>query len=345
MVPPDPSDPLPIRAHQSYGASRLQRLTELISEYLLNLETPRSIDSSEAFYSCEYDQEFDIKARERYQGTCEWLCLHESYRWWRSASDMSLLWLSGGSGLGKTTLLTYVVQKLQKAHNPKEIVLFSFCDAQINDEVSKVVSIFIHQLLTVLPKLKPFAAKKIDHYWSPTGENLRPRALRMPAARKWQLLCELVRNSKLHRVFLVIDALDECKNASQVDLIHYFANAASNIRVLVSSKPNEDLRSEFSKWVALRPSTFRHVNADDEDKNIRKDIDRYLVGETARLENLRGYSHDQQEAIRSHLQSYCSATFLIAKLMNKRFETAPISDLDAILSETPEDLLILYATI
>ena len=227
-----------------------------------------------------------MKSRERYQGTCEWLCRHEHYYWWRSASAASLLWLSGGPGLGKTTLLVYVVsqlQKLQKAHIPKEIVLYSFCEAHINDKAGDVIFVLIHQLLTTFPKLRSYASQKLQNYQFSAMSNLRSIPLRMPAAQQWQLLCELIRSSKLRKVFLLIDGLDECKTSSQIDLIHFFANATPSVRVLVSSKPNESLRAEFSKWLALSPSTFRHLNADNEDKSISEDIERYLAGEVGRV--------------------------------------------------------------
>ena len=344
----DPSDLIPNSVHRSHGGLEILHLRERILQYLPNLTNNFLADGAEAFHTYEYDREFKIKARERYQGTCEWFCLHENYRWWRSASASSLLWLSGGSGLGKTTLLTHVVwqlQKLQIAHNPKEIVLFSFCESHVNDEAGGVISVLIHQLLETFPSLNRHVSKKLQGYLNPYMGSLTPKSLRMPAGQKWQFLCELVRISKLRRVFLVIDALDECKKSSQIDLIHFFTNATFNVSVLVSSKPNEGLRAEFSKRLDLSPSTFRHLNADDEDKSIRKDIECYLVGEVGRVGKLRGYSHDQRNVIENHLQAYCSGIFLIAKLMIKKLETAPVSDLGKTLEETPEDLPILYSTL
>ena len=322
------------------------RLTERILQHVPEIGRPLTVDHTEAFYTYEYDKEYDMKAKERYQGTCEWLCLHKDYLWWRSTTTSCLLWLSGSAGIGKSTLLTHVVcqlHKLQKTRLPKEFVLFSFCEAHVNDRGSDILSVLIHQLLTNFPSLRRYASKKVEEYYMSYVDLRRLRPERMPVARLWRLLCDLIRISKLRKVYLVIDALDECKLSSQMELIHLFKGAIPSVRILVSSKPNEGLRIEFSKWLALSPSTFRNLNADDEDTEIREDIEHYLRGEVARVGELRGYSYRQRDTIRDHLREYCSGIFLLAKFMVERLEKAPASDLNATLKETPSDLPILYS--
>ena len=321
------------------------RLTKRILQYVAEMGRLVTVDYTGSFYTYDYDKEYDRKAHERYQGTCEWLFSHDDYLWWRSTTTPCLLWLYGSTGLGKTTLLTHVVCQLKKPQEtrvPKESVLFSFCEAHVNDRGADIISVLIHQLLTNFPSLRRYASKKVEEY----NTNLqRPAPERMPVARLWRLLCDLIRASKLRKVYLIIDALDECRRSSQIELIHLFKSATPNVRILVSSRPNEGLRIEFSKWLALSPSTFRKLNADDEDTHIREDIEHYLKGEIARVGDLRGYSYHQRDTIRDHLQEYCSGIFLIAKLMVERLELAQVSDLDATLKDTPSDLPILFSTL
>ena len=343
-----PGNLFPISVGQSYSGSEKLYLTERILEYVPELMRDVTNDCTGAFYTYDYDQEYEMKARDRYQGTCEWLCQHNDYLWWRSTTAPSLLWLSGGSGLGKTTLLAHVVWQflnLPTACNSDELVLYSFCEAHINDDGGDVISVLIHQLLTNVPKLRNFASEKVQQYGLSIRRPDRPEPRRMPTARLWRLLCDLMRESKLRRVFLVIDALDECNGSSQKDLIHYFGNAAPSVRTLVSSRPNERLRTAFSQWLARSPSNLRHLNADDEDESIKQDIEHYLTGEIDVISGTRGYSHHQKIAVRDHLREYCSRIFLIAKLMVKRLETAPVRNLSATLQETPKDLPILYSAL
>ena len=343
-----PGNLFPIGVGQSYGGREKLYLTERILELVPELRPDVPNDCTGAFYTYDYDQEYEMKARDRYQGTCKWLSRHRDYLWWRSTTAPSLLWLSGGSGLGKTTLLAHVVWQLQNLHtacNSDELVLYSFCEAHINDDGADIISVLIHQLLTLVPKLKTFASEKVEQYGLAIMSQDRPKPKRMPTARLWRLLCDLIRESKLRRVFLVIDALDECNESSQMDLIHYFGNAAPSVRTLVSSRPNERLKTAFSKWLARSPSNLRHLNADDEDESIKKDIELYLAGEIDVISRTRGYSYHQKIAVRDHLRDYCSGIFLIAKLIVKRLETAPVSDLGATLQETPQDLPILYSAL
>ena len=338
----------PYEVGASTSGHEKMRLTRRILQHLPEIGRLVTVDYTGAFYTYEYDKEYDIKVDERYQGTCEWLCLHEDYLWWRSTTTPCLLWLSGCAGLGKTTLLTHVVcqlKKSQKTRARKEFVLFSFCEANVNDRGADIVSVLIHQLLTNFPSLRRYASQKVEEYYMSNMGLRRPTPERMPVGRLWRLLCDLIRISKLHKVYLVIDALDECKGSSQVELIHLFKGAIPSVRILVSSRPNEGLRIEFSKWLALSPSTFRNLNADDEDTNVRVDIEHYLMGEIQRVGVLRGYSSYQRDKIRDHLREYCSGIFLLAKIMVDRLAKAQVSDLDATLKETPSDLQILYGTL
>lgn len=51
----------------------------------------------------------------REQGTCNWIFELEEYKKWRSSMESSLLWVSGVGGLGKSILMSTVIDNLQEA--------------------------------------------------------------------------------------------------------------------------------------------------------------------------------------------------------------------------------------
>ena len=89
-------------------------------------------------------------------GTCQWIKSHALYDSWL-CSHSQLLWLSGGSGKGKTMLSIFLATELEKMARPSQNKLFLqyFCDNK-DEKRNTAVAILrglISQLLQLRPKL------------------------------------------------------------------------------------------------------------------------------------------------------------------------------------------------
>ncbi|EMD88830.1 hypothetical protein COCC4DRAFT_137574, partial [Bipolaris maydis ATCC 48331] len=124
------------------------------------------------------DRESLITAKgARVPDTCDWIINDVKYRAWLdggshgdSTNEKRLLWISGGPGKGKTSMLSiFLTEELGKhvAHQENTDILFFFCSAQ-NKKHNTALAVLrglLHQILTKCPQLAKHALR---HFEPPT---------------------------------------------------------------------------------------------------------------------------------------------------------------------------------
>lgn len=166
-----------------------------------------------------------------------------------------MLWLSGSTGIGKSVLSAFIVRRLNATcrdvwGNEESKVVWSFCDSQLSGTSSSVSSVAIHQLLKSYPDLRTYAYGRDQAVFGSIVKSHFVKAQNRPVKKLWGLLCDVVNFSSLKKVFLVVDGLNACDEASQVQLINLFSEAAEaspKMRILVSGRPSTATSAEFSK--------------------------------------------------------------------------------------------------
>lgn len=93
---------------------------------------------------------------DRVEGTCEWILIQERYTSWLNEDSPQLLWLSGGPGIGKTMISSFLVQELAHlAERSSQMKLtYYFCDDK--DEGRRTATIILRGLLLQLLRQRPF---------------------------------------------------------------------------------------------------------------------------------------------------------------------------------------------
>ncbi len=257
------------------------------------------------FYHYDYTEEFQRINQQRYPTTCEWVIRSDDILWWCQSKKTALLWISGAPGVGKSTLLTHLVNVLRSQPEPlgtkeSSTVIYSFCNEQRNDTASTVISVAIHQILSQCHHLRDFAFNHDRSHFDGTGRWSLKKAKDRPAPILWNLFCKIVQESRVGKVFLVVDALDECDPQSQNDLLRLFYGAVPGplcLKILFSSRLNTSLSKTFSFWSVRAPGNFRQRKLEDLEDYINQDIDCYIRGEAARIGHLKALSSQEMTLI------------------------------------------------
>ncbi|SJL02929.1 uncharacterized protein ARMOST_06270 [Armillaria ostoyae] len=207
------------------------------------------------------------EVRERRQlGTCEWLLSHPRFASWYSSG--SFLWMNGIPGNGKTLLTSFVIDHLKKRVMTRsdETVLFAFADFQ--DARSTDVVVLLRTLLVqLLDHCKPK-----DFIEDPDFAELEKTMQRHSTDRP-RVIQHLVgllggkASAPWKRVFIVIDALDECAQGNRresIAAIRNLASAGSKFSVFVTSRREQDIVDVLS-----RVPTISLVN---ETQKVKDDI-------------------------------------------------------------------------
>ncbi|KAK0436203.1 hypothetical protein EV421DRAFT_2086725 [Armillaria borealis] len=277
--------------------------------------------------------------RERRQpGTCEWLLSHRLFASWYSSGWF--LWLNGIPGNGKTLLASFVIDHLTKCVTSDEIVLYAFADFQ--DVRSTDVVVLLRTLLAqLLDHCKPedfvkdrdFAELEKTMQWHHTD---RPKFL--------QYLIELLGKASApwKRVFVVIDALDECmqKNRREsIAAIRKLASAGSKMSVFVTSRAEQDIVDVLGSV-----PTISLVN---ETQRVKDDIRRFIEEKMNTTYLPLAHLHEPVRIrISSSLLEKANGMFrLVDCQLQSLVEVDFEDDIDEILRNLPADLNSMYERI
>ncbi|PBK65236.1 hypothetical protein ARMSODRAFT_438992 [Armillaria solidipes] len=279
------------------------------------------------------------EVRERRQlGTCEWLLSHPRFASWYSSG--SFLWMNGIPGNGKTLLTSFVIDHLKERVTSDEIVLFAFADFQ--DARSTDVVVLLRTLLArLLDHCKPE-----DFVEEPDFAELEKTMQRYHADRPkfLQYLVELLGKASApwKRVFVVIDALDECmqgKRRESIAAIRDLASAGSNISILVTSRAEQDIVDVLSSvpTISLVNETWR----------VKDDIRRFIEEKMNNSDlSLARLPEPVRARISSTLLEKANGMFrLVDCQLQSLAEVDFENDIDEILRNLPADLNSMYERI
>ncbi|KAF9064047.1 hypothetical protein BDP27DRAFT_1426268 [Rhodocollybia butyracea] len=161
-------------------------------------------------------------------GTGEWILSHEHFIKWRK-DESGLLWIHGKVdlvGSGKTFLSATIIKELQD--NPTSLCCYYYFDNRDNSQTKTNAQGLIQSLLLQMaassagihPALHELYTKCKQGIMEPTMEDLSATLV--------------VVSKDLGPVYLVLDAMDECNEPS--DVFKYLAHVRENFCITVTSR-------------------------------------------------------------------------------------------------------------
>ncbi|KAF1944372.1 hypothetical protein EJ02DRAFT_398546, partial [Clathrospora elynae] len=244
--------------------------------------------SRRMFQSASYQQIFATKLRvldfcSTYNHQTTWKQIRKTgntslfmqlagYQEWRDCSDPCTLMYTGKLGSGKSVLLANIVDDLNiPTKKEQSLVAYFFCRHDVLESLQArtILGSLARQLLCNVPDLtlssKSFGDTKIT---GDTEEVL-------------ELLLQCF--SPRHKVYFVLDGLDECEDKEKEVLVQAVQKIQKTLKVLVCAsfriEPNNCLQSITKQLVATRVVPIPDSNPDIE-IFIEKDLERCLDQES-----------------------------------------------------------------
>jgi hypothetical protein len=220
----------------------------------------------------------------RQAGTGQWLLESEAYQAWSKAEKQTMLCL-GIPGAGKTILTSIMVDDISERYreDPTVAVAYLYCNFRRQDE-QRVDDLIASLLKQLAEGQSPLSTTIKDLYSQHRKKRTRPpledisKALQLVAA-------------SYSRVFIVVDALDECQALTGCRtrfLSEAFAlQEKCNVNLLATSRFIPDVTEMF------KGSDILEVRANSED--VRK----YIDGHTFQLPNFVCRNAELQEEIKT----------------------------------------------
>ncbi|KAF6814538.1 hypothetical protein CMUS01_12625, partial [Colletotrichum musicola] len=233
-----------------------------------------------------------------------WVLQNPDFCQWRDDKDQRLLWVKGDPGKGKTMLLCGIIDDLQATRKGKPLSYF-FCQA--TDEQLNTATAVLRGLIFMLLGQDPSLVSYITKEYDIIGKDLfQGKKAWQPMARIFK---DMLRDSNLRGVYLIVDALDECSNGLEqlLDLIVETSQSTS-AKWLVSSRNWWQIEEQLCT-VAQRLSL--EVNA----SSVSTAVDSYIMVKVSHLSKLKGYRDDTARKVRQYLSSNADGTFLWVALV------------------------------
>jgi hypothetical protein len=228
--------------------------------------------------------------KQRQAETGLWLLEGEQFTRWK-ASAASRLWLYGIPGCGKTILSSTIIENLlQHCHDDTSMVTayfyFDFNNTQKQDP-----ELMLRSLLCQLLQRSSTIPKGVDTLFSSCEDGRR-----QPSLRALLEVLQLMLQEFAH-VYVVLDALDECTQRSELmDMIETVAGwQLDNVHLLLTSRKERDIEISLESFVVDEDTVCLQKDVVD------KDIERYVQQRLSNDKNLAKWNRDS--AVRQEIET------------------------------------------
>ncbi|PZC96368.1 ankyrin repeat domain containing protein [Pyrenophora tritici-repentis] len=240
-------------------------------------------------------QQSDIIKR-RQEGTGQWFLDAPELAYWLNESNATLLCL-GIPGAGKTMIAAIAIDHLlNTVQNSSHGVAYVYCNYKAREE-QDVLSL----LAAILKQLVQGRLSMVDHierlYQKHANRGTKPSLDEVYSA----LRDVLAHYSSVH---IVIDALDECQDATRRQFLAKLRNlqATQDIRLMATSRFIPNVEDAFGEAPRL------------EVQASREDVKRFVAGQTYQLPACIQRSIALQEIVQKKITDAVDGMFLLARL-------------------------------
>ncbi|KAJ7598909.1 ankyrin repeat-containing domain protein [Mycena floridula] len=232
----------------------------------------------------------------RVPGTGTWLLENIDFCRW-IAGDFRFLWCAGNRTRSSTRARAMIVEHLQMSMVESDVaVVCIFCNYKRQSEQTPVE--LVATILKQLIQGRPFLSDHIiSLHRKLVSQQIRPFFLD---------LLEALRNELLmySRVYLVVDAFDECSEATRAKILAVF-RTLTELRILITSR---DISS-----IAQESEDETRINIRARNEDLRTYIEARITAEPRLARHLKGDIALKQEII-DRVSETASGMFLLARL-------------------------------
>ncbi|RBR20099.1 uncharacterized protein FIESC28_05378 [Fusarium coffeatum] len=234
--------------------------------------------------------------RQRQAETGHWVLESEEFHEWLCATKPETLLCPGIPGAGKTFIAATIIDHLQQQFrdDPDIAVIFIYFD--FNRQYEQTADNLIASLVKQLTRLRPGALSRLyqDHQRNQTKPS-------------WEEILKTLHTvtASYTKVFLVIDAVDECQNNGTRKLFLqaiFDLQAQTSTSILGTSRHDTEIQQRFQNSTVLEIHAGNH------------DIERYIDGNMHKLPQFVENNHELSSKIKTEIINRVNGMFLLAAL-------------------------------
>jgi hypothetical protein len=255
---------------------------------------------------------------------------------WQNNLSTSLLWIKGGAGKGKTMMAIGITERLLSASDNSVLVTFFFCqnaDSQLNT-IAAILKGLILRLLCQNRGLEDVLLNRWDRRTKQFSEDMNVWQT------LWDIILEMLDHCRPRKVYVVIDALDECEDKDMADFLGRIVRRGlyqSRVKWLLTSRPLDSAEQKL-----LTGPDQIGVSLELNSEHVARGVQAYIAARVLELDRRRYYGQTLRLRLDAELTLKAEATFLWVSLVCKVLEGIPAKEALATVNDTPKGLLPLY---
>ncbi|KAH6949467.1 hypothetical protein DER45DRAFT_580374 [Fusarium avenaceum] len=276
--------------------------------------------------------------------SCDWIIENTTFKRWASEHSHSILWINGDPGKGKTMLICRLINELSPITKLQDkgsstILSYFFCDANNSDQ-NDAISVLRGMIYLLIKQdheaVECFRAElqKFDPVYFET------KPLTFSQLRS--IFLQIVKSLASKRIYLIIDALDECIEGQQQNkglqaLLRLITEDAllPHVKWIVSSR-NKPLIARFLQKYST------NINLEQNEASISEAVTEYVKHKVQVLFENETYDKEETQDVESLLLSKAQSTFLWVALACQMLENDGTYDPIGVLHKFPTGLDSLY---
>ncbi|TGO70873.1 hypothetical protein BELL_0652g00010 [Botrytis elliptica] len=246
----------------------------------------------------------------------DWILQDPQYISWKCGGDVSLLWIKGGAGKGKTMMSIGLIERLSFPQDESTVVTYFFCQ-NADYELNTLQAIIKGLILQLVNQQKELIEYLRDHWDTREGRFNKD----MTSWRTlWDIFYKMLYRCKCPKIYVIVDALDECQDNGMADLLKLVVRTGldhpSKIKWLLTSRPLDSAEREL-----LVGYEQVMISLELNSKHISHAVTTYIVNKVAELDLRNSYGSDLCQKIQNKLTEKAEDTYLWVSLVCKRLES------------------------
>ncbi|KAL8998435.1 MAG: hypothetical protein Q9188_006099 [Gyalolechia gomerana] len=270
-------------------------------------------------------------------GSIKWIFQDPQYLSWQDRDDVGLLWIKGGAGKGKMMMSIGLIERIPRPQDGSTVVTYFFCqnaDYKLNT-IEAIIKGLIYRLVNQQKELKESLRRRWDTANRCFDEDFTSwRVL-------WHVFLEMLDCCRCRRVYVVVDALDECQDEGMADLLKLIVRTGlhqpSKIKWLLTSRPLDSAEREL-----LAGADQVLVSLELNSKHIAEAVKTYIAYRVDELDRRQSYGPKLRQEVEAELKNRAEDTYLWVSLACKKLEGVRRDEALETLQELPPGLDAFY---
>ena len=292
--------------------------------------------------------------------TGAWILGHESFTAWLNVEGNRTIWIHGDPGKGKTMLAISLVKEISARINLEgsastTALAYFFCDNK--DSRRNTGTAILRGLLYQLLCQKPELCVTLRDQYEKQKEQLfnSPNSLQS----LWRIFQTITSHGSLSRIFIVIDALDECEAESLESFLTlldpYFEPAPEDhvqpqVLLALKEPPHRMkllLTSRNELAIEQRLKGCPNLSLEANHLQVEYSVKKFIDIKIEQLRKRKGYSRQLCEFIKDTLRERAEGTFLWVALACRELSKPTVLSINtkSVLLKLPSGLVPLYRRI